>query len=134
MKRGLLLLLLPLFLFAWQGGKYGIRFSLGADSCDVYDNDISDSSRYGVFFFRGSDEAEVSSSHLQPTLPTCVPVPGRRTYGGSNGAETLLDVGSVGSFVQTHLLCLFFLDKTPLSPRSKQWYFFSTCVILGFRQ
>lgn len=46
--------------FLHQGGKYGIRLSLGAQECDVYDNVMSDSTRYGVFFYRGSDEAEVS--------------------------------------------------------------------------
>ena len=46
--------------FFHQGGKYGIRLSLGAQECDVYDNVMSDSTRYGVFFYRGSDEAEVS--------------------------------------------------------------------------
>lgn len=43
-----------------QGGKYGLRFSLGASECEVYENEMIDSFRYGVFFFRGSDEAEVS--------------------------------------------------------------------------
>lgn len=42
-----------------QGGKYGIRLSLGAQECEVYGNVMSDSTRYGVFFYRGSDEAEV---------------------------------------------------------------------------
>lgn len=42
-----------------QGGRYGIRLSLGAQENKVYDNVMSDSSRYGVFFYRGSDEAEV---------------------------------------------------------------------------
>lgn len=42
-----------------QGGKYGIRLSLGAQENEVYNNVMSDSSRYGVFFYRGSDEAEV---------------------------------------------------------------------------
>lgn len=49
-----------------QGGKYGIRLSLGAQECDVYNNVISDSSRYGVFFYRGSDEAEVSTAKAFP--------------------------------------------------------------------
>lgn len=44
-----------------QGGKYGIRLSLGAQDCDVYDNVMIDSYRYGVFTYRGSDEAEVST-------------------------------------------------------------------------
>lgn len=43
-----------------KGGKYGIRLSLGASECDVYNNVMFDSTRYGVFFYRGSDEAEVS--------------------------------------------------------------------------
>lgn len=43
-----------------QGGKYGIRLSLGADQCDVYNNVMSDNTRYGVFFFQGSDDPEVS--------------------------------------------------------------------------
>ncbi|CAN0414139.1 unnamed protein product, partial [Hapterophycus canaliculatus] len=45
-----------------QGGKYGIRLSLGAQENEVYDNVISDSTRYGVFFYRGSDEAEVRAN------------------------------------------------------------------------
>lgn len=49
------------FLF-FKGGKYGVRLSLGASECEVYDNVMSDSTRYGVFFYRGSDEAEVSSN------------------------------------------------------------------------
>nr|QGV16393.1 Mannuronate C5-epimerase [Saccharina japonica] len=44
-----------------EGGKYGIRLSLGAQECDVYDNVMSDNFRYGVFFYRGSDEAEASA-------------------------------------------------------------------------
>lgn len=44
-----------------QGGKYGARLSLGAQDCIVENNVMSDSFRYGVFFYRGSDEAEVSS-------------------------------------------------------------------------
>lgn len=42
-----------------QGGRYGVRISMGAQECDVYNNVMSDSTRYGVFFYRGSDEAEV---------------------------------------------------------------------------
>eukprot|EP00903_Cladosiphon_okamuranus_P007254 g7037.t1 len=44
-----------------EGGKYGIRLSLGASENEVYENTISDSTRYGVFFYRGSDEAEASA-------------------------------------------------------------------------
>lgn len=44
-----------------EGGKYGIRLSLGARDCLVEDNVMSDSFRYGVFFYRGSDEAEASA-------------------------------------------------------------------------
>eukprot|EP00752_Nemacystus_decipiens_P001269 g1266.t1 len=44
-----------------EGGKYGIRLSLGAQDNVVYENTIRDSFRYGVFFFRGSDEAEASA-------------------------------------------------------------------------
>ncbi|CAM9349963.1 unnamed protein product [Ectocarpus sp. 6 AP-2014] len=44
-----------------EGGKYGIRLSLGAQECEVYGNVMSDSTRYGVFFYRGSDEAEASA-------------------------------------------------------------------------
>ncbi|CAM9430926.1 unnamed protein product [Ascophyllum nodosum] len=43
-----------------EGGKYGVRLSLGARDCDVYNNVMTNSTRYGVFFFRGSDEAEAS--------------------------------------------------------------------------
>ena len=44
--------------------------SLGAQENEVYDNDIIDSTRYGIFFFRGSDEAEVCAfrSHVAGVL------------------------------------------------------------------
>lgn len=57
-------LLFALDIFVLQGGKYGIRLSLGAQECDVYDNVMSDNFRYGVFFYRGSDEAEVSYTNV----------------------------------------------------------------------
>ncbi|CAM9098445.1 unnamed protein product [Scytosiphon promiscuus] len=44
-----------------EGGRYGIRLSLGAQNNTVYDNVMSNSTRYGVFFYRGSDEAEASA-------------------------------------------------------------------------
>lgn len=57
--------------FVLQGGKYGIRLSLGAQECDVYDNVMSDNFRYGVFFYRGSDEAEVSHTNVGSSCTLC---------------------------------------------------------------
>ena len=40
---------------------------MGAQECDVYNNVMSDSTQHGVFFYRGSDEAEVRY-HTDPSL------------------------------------------------------------------
>lgn len=64
-----------------QGGRYGIRFSLGAQNCEVFANEISDSVRYGVFFFRGSDEAEVCPYFWRAVLAYCSDT--REAYGDS---------------------------------------------------
>ncbi|CAM9971825.1 unnamed protein product [Sphacelaria rigidula] len=54
-----------------EGGKYGVRISMGAQESDVYDNVMSNHTRYGVFFYRGSDEAEVSADwNGRPRLNT----------------------------------------------------------------
>lgn len=42
---------------------------MGAQECDVYDNVMSDNTRYGVFFYRGSDEAEVRITYLEISPP-----------------------------------------------------------------
>ncbi|CAM9241261.1 unnamed protein product [Choristocarpus tenellus] len=46
-----------------EGGRYGVRLSLGAADNVVRNNKMTNNERYGVFFYMGSDDPQASLSY-----------------------------------------------------------------------